>query len=216
MRKLFYLGIVLSLLVSCNDEPSNPVFKTVENYLPLTVGNYWIYENYSVDTLGNETDLSIIDSVIITRDTVINNETYFVFEGTHYPHYINWDIISIVRDSSGCIINEKGVILFAVDNFNDILYSRIEIFNGDTIFRVDYQMEKPEISVTVPAGTYQILNYKGNFITPENINGLEYPSNLNNYYAKNVGKIFSNNFFLSGHEIFERRLLRYHIEVGEQ
>jgi hypothetical protein len=215
MRKLFYLGTALLLLVRCNDESSEPAVKTIENYLPLAVGNYWIYENYQVDTLGNETKLSEIDSVIITKDTVINNEKYFVFEGTHYLYNENWGILYVLRDSSGYIVDNSGSIIFSSDNFIDTLSERVDTMVGLTIYRTS-KMERSEISITVPAGTYTVIDDKCTLVIMEDITGIKQTKYIHNYYAKDVGKIMSNVVYVSGPDIIERRLIRYHIEEVEK
>jgi len=213
MRKLFFLGILSLLFVQCNDESSEPEVKTAESYLPLAVGNYWIYENCRIDSLGNETKLSQIDTVIITKDTLINNKKYFVFEGTHYPSSEKL-ILSIKRDSIGFLVNEKGSITFSIDNFTDTLYSSIIIHEGDTLLMSDYKMENPGISIEVPAGIFSnVLNFKGFRYTIENGIIIKDKKPLNNYYAKGVGKINSNFFYQSQDYIqYERRLIKYHIE----
>jgi hypothetical protein len=137
---------------------------------------------------------------------------YFVLEGTQYP-YLNgsWGIVDILRDSSGYLVNAKGQVKFAVDNFTDILSSREEIFEGDTLYSVFYIMEKIPGPVTVAAGTFDVLNFKGTVDTPFKYTNVEYPRYLNNYYANEVGKILSTTFFLSSAAKTEKRLLRFRL-----
>jgi hypothetical protein len=58
MRKLFFIGFALAILTSCQKNDENPLQKK-SVYLPLEIGNYWVYEHYKIDTLGNETKLSL-------------------------------------------------------------------------------------------------------------------------------------------------------------
>lgn len=51
------------------------------DYLPLGIGNYWIYKHYDIDALGSEIERDRIDSVLINRGTNINNNQYFILEG---------------------------------------------------------------------------------------------------------------------------------------
>jgi hypothetical protein len=81
MKKLFLLVCMLVLLISCQKEepkPSNPTPQT--NYLPLKIGNYWVYQRFHVDPLGNENLLNGTDSVVVKSDTTIRNKQYFVLE----------------------------------------------------------------------------------------------------------------------------------------
>jgi len=215
MRKLFYLGFVIILFASCEKDDSNSINEIVEktDYLPLDIGNYWIYQHFDIDSLGNETERDRIDSVIINRDTIINDNQYFILEGTNYPYNGGaWDVIEILRDSCGYIVNEKGQIKFSEDNFSDILASKIEVINDDTIYTLTYQMEIVTNPVTIPAGEFEVLNFKGTVTTPQNIEGIKNPRYLNNLFSKNVGKVLQTYFFVHSSIISEKRLVRYKIE----
>lgn len=215
MRKLFYLGLMITLFASCEKDDLNstndPAEKT--NYLPLDVGNYWIYKHFDIDSLGNETEINKTDSIVIRRDTIINNNQYFILEGTNYPfNGGHWGIIDILRDSSGYLVNEKGQIKFSKDNFTDILASKIEVFENDTLYTLTYQMEKMTNPVTVPAGEFEVLNFKGTVLTHQQFKGTKNPRFLNNLYSNNVGKILQTYFFLSSPNFSEKRLVRYNIK----
>jgi hypothetical protein len=215
MRKLFYLGFVIILFASCEKDDSNSINDSVEktNYFPLGIGNYWIYKHYDIDSLGNETERDRIDSVIINRDTIINNNQYFILEGTNYPfNGESWGIVDILRDSSGYVVNEKGKIKFSSENFTDTLASEIEVINEDTLYILTYRMEKLTNHAVVPAGEFEALNYKGTVITSNPSQGVKNPRYMNNYFANNVGKILETYFFLSSPIIGERRLVRYKIK----
>jgi len=214
MRNLFVSGVIIILLSSCNkDDGSTPSGSQPLNYLPLKVGNYWIYQHYDIDTSGNETMTARIDSMVITRDTIIRDKQYFVLEGTDYPFvYPGWNIIDIMRDSSGCLVNHNGTIRFAADNFSDTLAGRILVVGNDTMYTLTYKMEKPYYPVQVPAGLFEVLNYKGTVCTLLNISGVVYPRYLNTYYTNDVGKILSTYFYLHSPEFSEKRLIRYYIQ----
>ena len=211
MKKYFVLVIVIAFITSCQKDDYQVEIKN--NYAPLEIGNYWIYENYIVDSIGNETETSIIDSVVITRDTIINSMKYFILEGTNYPFIRERQIIDILRDSLGYLVNSKGRILFSENNFIDTLYKRVELSGvNDTIFTCTYKMENPNYSVTVKAGTFEVLNFKGTLFRYINLQEIENPKYTNTYYADNVGKILETYLYLNSLTIIERRLLRYYIQ----
>lgn len=217
MRFSIYLGlvVVVTLFASCEKENSNPPIDPVveANYFPLEIGNYWIYDHYDIDSLGNETKRNRTDSVILSRDTIINGNQYFVLEGTNYPYDGGrWGIVDVLRDSSGYIVSANGKIKFSVDNFTDTLASKFEISGQDTLFVLTYQMEEITNQVVVPAGEFEALNYKGTVITTNPNQGVKNPRYLNNYFADNVGKVLQTYFFLSSPIISEKRLVRYKIK----
>jgi hypothetical protein len=211
MRKLFLLIIATSILTSCQKDNS-PKIQT--NYLPLEIGNYWIYHYFEIDTLGNETAMSMIDSVVISRDTIINHKKYYVFEGTNYPFTYSgyWGIVDILRDSSGYIVNQKGIVQFAENDFTDTIAYYVSVYNDDTLFTIAYQMEEVGNTLTVPAGTFKVLDYKGAVVTSINTPGIIYPRYTNIYYAEGVGRIMQTYFYLAGPKNYEKRLIRYHIQ----
>jgi len=213
MRKLFVLGIAIAILTSCQKEDDSGESRI--NYTPLEIGNYWIYQHYSIDSIGNETETTMIDSVVITKDTIINGNKYFILEGTNKPlNGGKWVVIDILRDSLGYLINNKGQIQFAENNFSDTLAKRVMVnnHNGDTIYTLTYKMEKPNNSVTIPAGTFDVLNYKGTVITVYDIPGVKNPRYINKFYSDKVGKILDTYFYIHGPLIYEKRLLRYYIQ----
>ena len=77
----FIFGTLL-LINSCSETTST---NDVKNYFPNAVGNYWVYESFTLDTLGNRVESTrTIDSIAITGTTSIflgrNSDIY-----TTYP-----------------------------------------------------------------------------------------------------------------------------------
>jgi hypothetical protein len=213
MRKFIALIMALAFFSSCKKE-EDTIAKV--SYLPLKVGNYWIYQEFMIDTSGNETANSIIDSVIINRDTIINRKKYFVLEG-NYPYRNRYQrgIIDNLRDSLGYIVNQNGTVRFAENDFTDtIAYSAaINIYDtNDTLYVLTFQMERINNHITVPVGTFEVLNYKGTVVTSMNIPGIKYPRYLSNYYAKGIGKILNTYFYIQSPNIYEKRLIRYYVK----
>jgi hypothetical protein len=212
MKKLFFIGITLAILTSCQKNDENPLQKK-SDYLPLEIGNYWVYEHYKIDTLGNETKLSWVDSIVIKRDTIIGNNKYYIHEGIMFN--IGWRVIEIVRDSFKYLVNDKGKILFSENNFSDILNFEFECFNdtNDTIYTISYRMENPTHQVNVPSGNFEVLNYRGDltFYAYNNIDPPFINRTLNRYYAPNVGKILHTYYYASAPHTYERRLVRYNV-----
>lgn len=203
------------LMLSCKENYEEiPIEdpQVVFNYLPMKTGNYWVYRHYQIDTLGNVTETQRTDSVIISGDSMINDKRYFVFKGTHYPYNPNWGLIDVLRDSIGYIVNANGIIKFSKDNFTDILASKTEIVGGDTIYTLNYQMENPDSIVTLPAGEFSVLNYKGTVRTPMKLKGIPNPRYMNTFYADGVGCVVETYFYLNHPTIYEKRLIWYKAE----
>ena len=69
--------IVLFLIQSCKDKECEPTSVNPSIHLVTTVGSFWLYDWYSIDSLGNEKILRT-DSTYIAGDTVINGKTNII------------------------------------------------------------------------------------------------------------------------------------------
>ena len=117
-----------------------------------------------------------------------------------------------LRDSSGYLVSEGGVICFSATNFTDILFEDEFIENGTLYYTRTFKMEKVDNQVTVPAGKYdKVLNYKGTVVEYPNSSNSKIQE-MNTLYANNVGKILYEERWLGGNFWHEYRLLRYHIQ----
>ena len=189
-----------------------------ENYFPLTIGNYWVYEDYHIDSLNQETKLDYIDSIAVSRDTVIRGEKFYILSGIReFPGSDKLRDLSILRDSLGYLINQWGEILFSSGNFSDILHTRIELTsNNDTLLKVTYKMVEHSDSLEILNTKYKVLNYQGNVtVYDSSTNDIRYKDYTNKYYASNVGVVYESLFYINGHVIYkdyyERRLKRYNV-----
>jgi len=73
-----------------------------------------------------------------------------------------------------------------------------------------FHMDNPIDSITVPIGTFRVLNYtRASTSTDSTYNDI-YSRNANQYYVKNIGKILQTYPMIN--EQYERRLIQYHIQ----
>lgn len=211
MKGLFVIGIILSF-TACKKEteenhlPTNS--SSTVNYTPMTIGSYWIYDWYVIDSAGNSTPYGISDSVFIVGDTIISGSTFSIQSGTWYgvPKPSRF-----LRDSVGYLVDETGSIFFSEGNYTDTLY----IWNsGDGSETGCLKMNDIGTVVTVTAGTFSTLNAQ--YTVVNNIGTWPCLGTLdihNNRYAINVGEV-SSTFQFTGDitcKIFERRLRTYYI-----
>lgn len=218
MKNVFLLGLAICLaLLSCKDDDSitntaNPSTSgNIANYTNLSVGNYWIYENIKIDESGIETELARIDSIYIASDTLINGNTYFVQRGKKFLFNNKDEVIDILRDSLGYLVNKDGDIRFSSSNFSDIIYSQ-EVPITNPQYRFEYKMEEITTTVNLPAGDFDdVYNYRGKVsaLDSTNMDSIRY---FDNYYAEGLGKIFETTFFATSKPIYEKRLIRYNIQ----
>jgi hypothetical protein len=219
MRKLFFIAAMIAIFSACQkDDETNQSQTTPEpDYFPMAIGNYWVYENVMIDTLGTIITEKI-DSVFINRDTLIEDEAFFVFE--QITTLSNGDIRvkprMYYRDSSGYIIDSSGAIFFSDKNFTDTLYTKLFVMGEDSIYRTTYKMEYVNEIVSVPAGDFEVLNFRGT-VWVYNLNpNIPNPRYVDNYFAPNVGKVYGNSIWtMSNFSYMESRLLRYNVYLPE-
>ncbi len=79
------LSILAFVLAGCSDRgevlapvPEHP---GQDGIIPLKVGNYWVYLSSNYDTTGRQYDVHWLDTMRIVRDTVVNGETWYIFNG---------------------------------------------------------------------------------------------------------------------------------------
>lgn len=206
MKNVILVASMLFCLNSCTK--NKPTIKSSE-YLPMKVGNYWVYQNYNFDS-NNEVYIDLqTDSVCISKDTIINGNKYFKFE--YYSNTIK--SIIFFRDSSRNLINTNGDIYFSEDNLTDTLLENYKIINSDTLCKTTYLMDNTPIEINTPSGIYyDILTYKGtikpypNWLTSNN--SILYSFY---YYKKGIGLVSEKLPNLSGVGYTESKLIRYNI-----
>lgn len=208
-RKLALMISAILLIYSCEKNDYSNENKKLE-YFPMAVGNYWIYEEYQIEKDLTETKSSTFDSLSISKDTIINGNHYFKVECTY-------KIIPILRpnyyrDSSGYLVDLEGRIHFAQNNFTDTLYRRTEGNSDNPYCTITVKMEHVNNKITVPAGSFDVLNFKTTVIINPDYQNEWNPRYFDNYYSKNVGIITDSYSYLSQNFTVEKRLIRYKIQ----
>ena len=211
MKKIMAICACIYLLASCkknDNDGTDPV--TYDNYLPLKVGNYWVYEEYNLDTLGNYTSTGVIDSDYIANDTLANGFTYYNWVR---KNFVGVPAGGYVRDSLHYIVDVMGTKIFSSQNFIDTLDDGYSIANTDTLYYRYNKMDNPNSSVIVPAGSFVTDNSKTIYILYPPLSGSGYsPRTLNLRYAKDVGLVYETIVpFASDPNYRVKKLLRYHL-----
>ena len=159
------IALIFSIFTCKKDSPQDilpPIPPSAPNYFPFTIGNYWIYDHYKVnDTTGVEEQLNAADTIRIIGEKIINDKTYYVFEQREYWLNNNAEMDTVYyRDSSGYIVDLEGTITFSSVDFNNII--RVDSLGFEMYFS-EYSVSDTTENITVPAGTFECLNFKGKF-----------------------------------------------------
>jgi len=213
MKKRTVIIVIAGLMAfaSCKKDEPTEIPETpqtsVMDYLPLTPGNYWVYEQHYYDSTGTEHNQPWgNDTVEVISDTTINNFTYHRLVdhnlfGTSEPDTTHY------RDSSDCIVNHKGSVLFRLTP--GVVFTYYPSYDS-TIYYIDYSLATQPSAITVPAGTYECLDYQGAIFS--SLDGFSVPDTIHKYYSKNVGIVKRTYLMLVAKNVIELDLISYHIQ----
>ena len=206
MKKLSFLmmAVLITGLSSCHKDATNNIQREDHlTFFPLLPGNYWIYQNYEIDSIGKATPTNDWDSSYISGDTMIRGNMYFAMHEKPVL-YMPEQSVSYLRDSSGYIVDHTGKIRFAENNFSDTLYedtSNLVLVHGYAA------MWAKDSTVTVPCGSFITRSVRMSVVPTRNND--PYPTRYSyDIYGKNIGRIKFHTFFYASNKHFETRLVR--------
>ncbi len=220
------IGVIsIVFMCSCKHEKKSTVIPTpvdspivYENFTELKPGNYWIYQDYLIDSVngGATHPQGTYDSDYVEKDTVINGNTYHKFMDVAFLSGPNSYNVYLLRDSLSYTVNSAGKILFCSTSptavFNTYLYANPLAGVVDTI-TVSEQMGFADSMVTVDAGTFKTNTYRKIYYLPLPHYFFGPTREYDRTYAKGVGLIKeTTGWFIMDPQIWERRLVRYHIQ----
>jgi hypothetical protein len=212
--QIYFITIIL-LIYSCKKDttiisskaPGHNSTSSV-SYLPLTVGNYWVYQMFSLDTGGVETAMNKVDSVYIQKDSIIGGKTYYYFcQSDSAFTAALFPLRGLIADSSGFLKYYGGEILLDPIHINDTL--KIDTTTWKIIY---YTIPIPFSNVTVPAGVYSGvgMKIKIHYLYTWPFSDAYAPAYTN--FVSSLGLCFNKGGYASEPRAgFSWKLLRYHI-----
>lgn len=205
-RLLFFSIAVLFLMTSCLKEKVTDIPQP-DDYLPMKIGNEWIYETYGIDNpTGQIVNTAFCGEQLTIRivgDTIVNGFQYFEFETT-----TNGNLCStrFLRKNEGVLYDIDDIIVFSPIDFTNILHIEpADPAIANSAGPTEYQMFNPSAPVNVSAGTFDVLEYRATIEVFFNGETRE----CSNFYAKDVGLIKRNLATLSGNRTFYQELVSY-------
>ncbi len=214
MKRLFFIAVALLFAsVACKkDEISDPVpaKSSVLDYMPLKIGNYWVYETFGCDSGEVNCISKSIDTSRIIKDTLINDKKYFKLVGNYHlfvdPLYI--------RDSGDYLVDHNGKVLFTHTDSLQIFNEHVITGLGDdTVFYYYDKLTSQNIQVSVDAGIFDCLDMRTSLFRALDDFQIEHQGH--NYYSKNVGLVKQSVFWAISLDVYKRELIGYHLEAGK-
>ena len=208
-------GIISSFLIfSCKKESSdtstsNPD-EVHDNYLPLEVGNYWVYKYNEIDSANNNiTSVTKYDTVTVVGKVMVNNKDYFKTEHSNMfgNYYVNFPVhlrnfegrvLSPKKDSNGNYLNEEFVSFdMNVDTLTGLECDDQYVFWTSCELQFARYNLKEDTLITTNAGNFNTKVVQHLYkLQP----GWQYwgaDRKMNYYYSKDVGLIRTEKFAFS-------------------
>ena len=139
--------------VSCGNDPEPA--ELIDVYTKLNVGNFWIYDWYSIDGSGVETYLST-DTLSITKDTVVSNTRMFIRSGTKLGEFTR----DLLFDSANTLYTyPEGDVLFTLDT--SLMVTKSFGTESTPAAIGNFELDEMVTLVEVPAGLFACLNFTG-------------------------------------------------------
>lgn len=147
-----YLLIVLIALIcfACDSTSPDEAIDYLPGMIPMKVGFYWTYNVSGYDSNGVVTQNNLWQ-VSIIRDTMINNEKWYLFResepGTEYYFDANWHT------------NRNNVTYYLAGSNPQVVYP-VEINSVDSNYSINrHRLVSKNEEVVVPYGVYTAYLY---------------------------------------------------------
>jgi len=210
-QKLFIL-LISVVIYSCSKEDETiETIKTNEpvieipvsnNFFPLDIGNYWVYEFKTRMPDGSITS-GKIDTLRVISDTLINDLKYFVLN-TNQPNFNSkW----IIRDSAGYILSTKSQVMLTPAPASKAYNSHYGFFTPvDTAYY--YWDEFPRVvTVNTKQGTFDCLEQ----LTNHQLYSLGNKLLIDTSFFASIGPVQRSFSYSSGAQVVGE-IIDYHLE----
>lgn len=209
MRIIIGLGLVLTAILFASCEKTEPItVAPASNYMPLAVGNYWVYDYYYEDSVTHQfTASNTLDSVYIDQDTIINGQLYYALNTAS----ATITKTEYVRYSDNKLVTSTGKVKFAADPALGV-YTIDTITNqGNDFLSVSYYSTGVILDFELAVGNFRGIQISGTVHYSHNGITEPRPSPFV-YYAEGIGEIMFHGYVPLNDQRVERRIMRYHIQ----
>ena len=206
---LLMLGMGMVGFSACDKNKLEDI-GTQEDYYPLSIGNYWVYESYARNEPQMEWDLVLNsgDSTYIIKDTVINSLLYYKRLSARETGAL---VIDYIRYENDELVNSLGDKLFSANPSFVAPALDTSVTNTGNYYAITPSLGLTEELLTVEAGTFTCADWILSNIWVQNDSIIQ-ASQQHNYYAKGIGFVQMNtNPGLMLHSYGQKKLKTYHI-----
>jgi hypothetical protein len=154
---IIFLSLVF--LFACSDNPAKPE-NTLDarNFLPMSVGNYWIYEYTELDKDNKPIGNISIDSTVIETTTNYNGKTFYLFVTYRNNRPIDTSIWNADNLKIYLFANAENM---QVPDMSDTVFKMFELYKGDWFI---YSMQNHSMEIDFGGETHHVsgdFNFHG-------------------------------------------------------
>jgi hypothetical protein len=110
-------GLAL-MLASCSDNNTNPIIQNMSEYFPTSMGSWWKYENWILDSTGTRVKLNSEDSIVVEGTTFMAGKQVII-------------MADYSRDTLGRM--RKDTSFVAIEGSKLMFYANLIFSDGDSI-----------------------------------------------------------------------------------
>lgn len=199
LKTVFFLCLIF-LMGSCKEQEQELFTKP---YLPLEIGNYWVFEVFEVDEFGRRFYFDRIDSLYISKQVIYNGLSYYELKG---PLDIEAEesFSTLLRNEGNMVVDYQGKVWSAPLSEDEEVQHTLSFDTYD----INYSMKTFEKRITVEAGSYDALNFQGVFIDNSSAEIIGFH---NLFYGPCVGLVTETKYNIDRHTTLVRELTSYHV-----
>jgi hypothetical protein len=205
MKKFISLFSLSMVFISCSNNDNNTPFFNLSN------GNIWVYKRYYSNNNVDFTASSLIDSVRVIGDTLIQGQNYSKFQHKTYSsgNFNNERVDCLRVNSENHLVNQNDQVYHSGTDFQYVNERTITASGDSSIVlgTVISQVQNP-FTTTIEGVSYFVHSYHGNFVSAN-------PSAPNNFiyyqYKAGVGLVCEHCAAVSGSSFYEDRLVYYDV-----
>jgi len=198
MKRLLLCFSICLIIFSCTESDSsiNENSQSDTNFYALEIGNSWVYKNYRYNpNTQTYDDTEVVDSISIIGNQDFLGESYFKFrrlttgneEGITFCNP-NGEHFEFLREVDGNLVNERGVVKFTNNNYEERSLSELDSVK---IYEI---LVEGNAEISVEAGKFDCVKSER---YAKNLDGEQLLGLDRFYYASGIGLIYDTSSFVS-------------------
>ncbi len=208
MQKYSMLTLLtIPIFLSSCDKNSDREELNSQNFIPMDVGNLWVYQTVQELSDGSFVMNEEHDSVQIVGTEVIDGLTFYKFESTFPPGEF------FRRNDNGSLLDETNNIYFSTSDEEGIFWTQDIKAGSEPILKIEYRMMADLEEVNVPSGVYEARITVGSVTPYESFQeNYDCDKSIKRYFVPHIGEVKREEHFASSCTSLNRKLVSFDLK----